>query len=109
MLKFGLLCTNQGRWKNQQIISQNWIERSLQFYFTAVADSKTYYSYQFWGANVNINNSQVKAFGAWGNGGQWIVIVPSLELVVVAIAGNYNNPSLSDQAYDMIANEIIRQ
>jgi CubicO group peptidase (beta-lactamase class C family) len=104
MVKFGHLYVNKGKWKNAQIISPDWIDRTLQFYTTAVEDPKTFYGYQFWGAKVSVNNSKVNAYAAMGKGGQVVLIIPSLELVVVVTAGNYSTGL--DRSYDMIANEI---
>jgi CubicO group peptidase (beta-lactamase class C family) len=104
MVKFGLLYVNKGEWKNTRIISSDWIERTLQFYFTAVEDPETFYGYQFWGANVIVSGSKVNAYAAMGKGGQIILIIPSLELVVVVTAGNYSTGL--DQSYDMIADGI---
>jgi CubicO group peptidase (beta-lactamase class C family) len=104
MMKFGLLYVNEGKWKNKQIISSDWVGRTLQFYTTAVEDPKTYYGYQFWGADVTVNNSKINAYAAMGKGGQVILIIPALELVVVVTAGNYSTGV--DRSYDMIANEI---
>jgi CubicO group peptidase (beta-lactamase class C family) len=104
MMKFGLLYINEGKWKNRQIISSDWVGRTLQFYTTAVEDPKTYYGYQFWGANVTVNTLKTNAYAAMGKGGQVILIIPALELVVVVTAGNYSTGV--DRSYDMIANEI---
>jgi CubicO group peptidase (beta-lactamase class C family) len=104
MVKFGHLYLNKGKWKNAQIISPDWIERTLQFYFTALEEPETLYGYQFWGANVIVSDSKVKAYAAMGKGGQIILIIPALELVVAVTAGNYSTGL--DQTYEMIAKEV---
>ena len=105
MAKLGLLYTHKGKWKNKQVISANWIRQSLQFHFLTIYPG-TYYGFQFWGAEADIDNSKVKALAAMGNGGQLIVIIPSLEITIVVTAGNYGNNELGQQSYAMIANEI---
>jgi CubicO group peptidase (beta-lactamase class C family) len=104
MLKIGLLYINNGKWKNKQVIPVNWIRETLQFYFTTDF-SETYYGYQFWGTDVDFNNSKVKAFAAMGNGGQLIVIMPTLKVIIVVTAGNYGT-ELGAQSYEMVASEI---
>jgi len=105
MVKIGILYTNNGKWKNKQVISSEWIQQTLKFHF--LTDSPdTHYGYQFWGADVTINNSPAKAFAAMGNGGQFILVIPSLDVTIVATAGNYGNAQLNWQPYEMIAKEI---
>jgi CubicO group peptidase (beta-lactamase class C family) len=105
LLKFGLLYLNSGKWKGKRIIPVDWISQSLQFHFTT-NDPTTHYGYQFWGTNVKINNSGVEAFAAIGNGGQYIIIIPSLHVLIVVTAGNYGDNKLSQQSYEMVANEL---
>ena len=105
LAKFGLLYLNKGKWKNNQLIAADWIEQSHQYYFQTKYP-ETFYGFQFWCADATINNSQTKVFAAQGNGGQWVVMIPTLELTIVVTAGNYGNNQLSSQSYAMIENEI---
>ena len=104
MVKFGLLYVNGGKWKNKQIIPANWIGESLQYHFTTDY-TDTHYGYQFWGGDAHIVKTKYKAFAAMGFGGQNIVVIPSLEVVVVVTAGNYGR-NLGQQSYEMIDKEI---
>ena len=67
MAKFGLLYINKGTWNNKNILPVSWINESLNFYFTTVYPD-TKYGYQFWGADLIIDNQELKGFAAMGNG-----------------------------------------
>ena len=61
-----------------------------------------FYGYQWWLGRSLINRQEVKWISAVGWGGQRMYIVPSLDLVVVVMAGLYDNPVLQP-----IVGEII--
>ncbi|MAT44779.1 MAG: hypothetical protein CL609_20785 [Anaerolineaceae bacterium] len=84
--KFGLLYLNDGVFDDQQIIPSDWVEDSLQTYSVNEAFVKKVgdfrdigYGYQWWSANAG--NHHVNF--AWGHGGQLIVLVEDLDMVVV--------------------------
>ena len=93
MAKFGYLFLNGGLWQSEQIISQQWIDISTQ----KLIDPNNYttnfswadgYGYQWW-MWEDIYGVNFSAYFASGWGGQWIIIAPQLNLVVVSTAGNY--------------------
>lgn len=106
MAKFGCLYINNGFWNGKEIIPTSWINESLRYYYTGVAP-ETNYGYQFWGADIPIGNQTFSAFAAMGNGGQIILVFPTAGIEVVVTAGNFYNPTLSSQTFNMIANEIF--
>ncbi|MGC1204488.1 MAG: serine hydrolase [Flavobacteriaceae bacterium] len=81
MARFGLLFLNDGKWKNEQIISKNWIER-------AVTSSKPNinYGYMWWlnkkGARHWENVSEDIYYAA-GFGGNFIIVDEKHNIVVV--------------------------
>jgi len=109
MAKFGLLLLRGGKWNKKQIIPTNWIKDSFRYYFLAYPDPNepTYYGFQFWCADIKINNKIEKVVAAMGNGGQIILVVPSLELAVVVTAGNFYVQKLEGQSYSLIADNIF--
>ncbi len=104
MAKFGLLYLNKGVWENKKIIPVSWVDESLSYYFTGVAP-ETNYGYQFWGADILIDNEMVQNFAAMGNGGQIVLVMPTKSIEIVVTAGNYY--ARPDQTFTMIANEIF--
>lgn len=85
--KFGQLYLDGGRWKGRQVIPQAWVEQSVAPQSSGAVSSGQY-GYQWW----------LKAFGekaystyyAMGHGGQFIFVVPELELVTV-ITSRFQN------------------
>jgi CubicO group peptidase (beta-lactamase class C family) len=105
MLKLGMLYQQGGRWNGRQIISRDWVARSIQAWST-VGDQP--YGYFWWHQWVEASTPQgprrVDMVDASGNGGQKIYLVPSLDLIVVLTGGNYN---VSSPATGIMANEIL--
>ena len=87
--KFGLLYLEDGNYQGDQIISTDWIHASLRTYSEKAKDygrSLTFrdlgYGYGWWTATVDDHEF---AF-AWGHGGQLIVILEELDMVIVTTA-----------------------
>ena len=80
MAKFGLLYLNNGVWDGEQIISEQWINDSTTVQFICSSGSANY-GYQWWVRTFGNNNYD--AYFAQGHFGQYIFVVPDLELIVV--------------------------
>jgi CubicO group peptidase (beta-lactamase class C family) len=92
MLKFGELYRNGGVWNGQRILSQSWVEESLaQHTVLENARDNNAYGYLFWHHTYEVGGRKFEALEARGAGGQFITIVPELELVLVITSGNYRN------------------
>lgn len=85
--RFGLLFLRNGQWKNRQIIPKKWIEESTNAYSNA--GSGIGYGYMWWVSTGNWhlgNKVEGKAYSARGYWGQYIVILPEYNLVVVQVS-----------------------
>jgi len=79
MLRLGALYLNGGRASDgRQVVPRAWVEASLQPR-TRSGWSGHEYGYGWWSRTSGAH----RVFYAWGYGGQFIYVVPSLELVVV--------------------------
>lgn len=80
--RFGLLFLNKGAWNGKQLISQDWIEIA-----TASSPAQVNYGYMWWlnkkGTSRFWEGVPENVFYAAGFGGNFIVIVPDEELVIV--------------------------
>ncbi len=89
MARFGLLFARSGRWRGNQIIPEAWIRESTRTHsITSRRNSKSVgYGLMWWtvrpGRRHFKNHLGDDAFSARGNGGQFIIVAPSLDLVVV--------------------------
>jgi CubicO group peptidase (beta-lactamase class C family) len=94
MAKIGQLVLAGGRWNGRQIVSKEWIETSTAPKIKAIADGfNGLYGYLWWLARSRVNGREVDWVAAQGRGGQYIRIVPDLDLVVVLTAGYYQDYS----------------
>jgi CubicO group peptidase (beta-lactamase class C family) len=107
MAKFGYLYLNGGNWQGKQIISPDWIDRSIQKHSSLQNqwDDLDGYGYQWW-LWEDINGTQVNAYAASGWGGQWIIVLPDYNTVFVTTAGNYYT-DVEIPAYLMLVDYIL--
>ena len=82
MIKIGQLIINKGLYKNKRIVSEEWIENSTSPKISTnnATPYGTSYCCCWWGGTI----SKYDYVFANGWGGQFIVIIPSLKLVVTA-------------------------
>jgi CubicO group peptidase (beta-lactamase class C family) len=95
MAKIGQLVLAGGRWDDNQIVSKAWIETSTAPKLKATDNQS--YGYLWWLGGARFNGRRVTWVGALGRGGQYIRIVPELDLVVAVTAGYYQD--YSQQAF----------
>ena len=112
MAKFGLLYLNSGLWDDQQIISSQLIEETMQAQIATPINVEPLlprmdYSYQFWIPTFAVGSGQHSIVLATGNGGQHIIINRNLNLVVVITAGNYNQWNLPGKYPEDLYFDII--
>jgi CubicO group peptidase (beta-lactamase class C family) len=90
MAKFGYLFLNDGIWQNERIISQKWIDESTFKHINLIQNWSDLdgYGYQWW-LWQTIFAEDFPAYAASGWGGQWIIICPALNIIVVSTGGNY--------------------
>lgn len=86
--KVGQILLDKGQWKGKSIVPAAWLEASVTPRTRAFGEVE--YGYQWWlGAS---QQSGMRWIAGFGNGGQRLVVIPDLELVIVINAGNYNKP-----------------
>jgi hypothetical protein len=79
MGRSGLLFLRGGRWREQQIVPEEWVERSIVPY--SITGSTLDYGYMWWvGDPVDWNGHTL--YAALGGSGQAIFVVPDLEVVI---------------------------
>ena len=81
LAKIGFLYLNNGYWNGQSIVPEQWVKESTVQQIQAVSHpiyGTFWYGYQWWVKKVDGCNS----YRAWGRRGQFIVVVPELDLVI---------------------------
>jgi CubicO group peptidase (beta-lactamase class C family) len=94
MARFGLLYLRNGEWRGEQVIPSEWIDESTKSY--SDAGPGVGYGYLWWVAKGHLFGSKIKgaAYSARGHGGQYIVVIPSRNLVV-AYLSNYDESGIN--------------
>jgi len=87
-LKLGQLMLNGGTWHGKRILSSDFVSRASS---AARELNGIQYGYLWWSITYPYKNRTVRAFFAGGNGGQGIMVVPELDLVISTFAGNYGD------------------
>ena len=105
MLRIGELFLNRGQYEGRQIVPESWIDRMWDVY--AVSPWNGHRHGYYWWSRV-FGGEQTHF--AWGYGGQYIFIVPRLELVVVFTSSLTNRPrgvNHNRVIQDFLSHEII--
>jgi len=92
LAKLGQLVLERGRWGEQQLVPADWLDQSFAPH--AHVEEGLDYGYQWWLGRLSENGQPWVA--GFGNGGQRVIVVPGLHLVVVIMAGNYNQSDQSE-------------
>jgi len=87
-MKLGQLMLNDGTWEGRRILGHDFVARASAplYHLRGV-----YYGYLWWGIDFPYKDRTVHAFYAGGAGGQGVVVIPALDLVIATYAGNYSS------------------
>ncbi|MBU0544826.1 MAG: beta-lactamase family protein [Proteobacteria bacterium] len=112
LAKIGFLYLNNGYWNGQSIVSEYWVKESTDQQIQAFSHPiyGTFgYGYQWWVKKIDGCSS----FRAWGRRGQFIVIVPELDLVIVVTSNvRLPHPPTSihySPLFDLVAASVQRK
>jgi len=119
MMKIGEMVRQKGVWNGHRIVSALWLEKStstpvsipnfsfVKFSRSAVAvPQPTYYGYYWYREEIRTSAFRENVLFASGNGGQYIMIIERLGIVVVFTQGNYNSWK-AKRAFDLLARFIL--
>ncbi|MBL7714693.1 MAG: serine hydrolase [Bdellovibrionales bacterium] len=96
--RFGLLYARGGRWKNQQILSRDWLKTTLRDLAPSLkrkgAEKRSYANQ--WHLNLPYADGSGRPYNDWpedtilafGHRGQYLLVVPSLDLVVARVGAD---------------------
>lgn len=102
MLKLGILAINKGKWNGEQLVPEAFITKATsQIIVTGDDDvfgggkdiSNQGYGFFWWNADMKYGNKSYFSASAQGGGGQYIILVDELDLIVV-VTGHDDNSTL---------------
>ena len=92
LARIGYLVLRQGRWGERQVVPSEWIAASVQPLSSGneliYAPYNPGYGYFWWTFPRERSGAGAEVIAASGAGGQWLFIVPALDLVVAIVASN---------------------
>lgn len=88
--KLGYLWLNKGVWEGRQIVSRQWVETSVMPQLST-GEEGSYYGYGWW-----VNTGELESYRADGRGGQYVAVVPELNLILATTGGGFELDDLDD-------------
>ncbi|QSB29047.1 serine hydrolase [Flavobacterium sp. CLA17] len=102
--KYGQLYQNKGSWNGKQILSQEWVTKSLSRQME-IGEGE-YYGYLFWNKTYKIKDVEYEVCYSSGNGGNRIFIFKDKPIVIVITSEAYNTP-YGEKQVDKIMEEYL--
>ncbi len=104
-LKLGQMYLNGGTWHGTRVVSRKWVEQSTMPHATAPDSSHDGYA---WHLHTLMHNGKAyREYDASGNGGQLMIVLPELDIVVAFNAGNYNRYRVWRKFRDELVPEYV--
>ncbi len=103
-LKMGQLMLDGGVWKGTRILGKEYVVRASA---PRVRIQGRAYGYLWWGMDYPWNGRTVHAYAALGAGGQDVIVVPELGLVVLSYASNYGDRISRDIQGRFMTQELL--
>jgi CubicO group peptidase (beta-lactamase class C family) len=115
LLKIGQLYLDGGVWNGRRVISRSWVSQSTAPHVeineaTTGMDAETFANVAIRGADgyawhrygVRVGGRTIETYEANGNGGQFLIVAPEYDLVVVITGGNYGQGGIWNRWRDEI-------
>ena len=106
MVQFGELYLRRGQVSGVQVLPESWVDASFVTRVQSSREQDRYYGYGWWSREL----AGYPVHYAWGYGGQFIFVIPKLDLVVVTTS--VSEPSSERRShlraiYDLVEDLII--
>lgn len=103
MAKLGTLTMNKGKWNGEQLIPEAYITKATSRIVTTGDDevfgggkdiSQQGYGYFRWNADMTVGDKTYYSTSAQGGGGQYIILIDALDLMIVVTGHDGSSPTL---------------
>jgi CubicO group peptidase (beta-lactamase class C family) len=98
MIKIGAMMLNKGVWNGNGIITEDWVSRCADPYpgntgirIPGEDAGKTAYAYTWWTNRISYKGGRTPCYFALGWGGQKILVLPDLDMVLAFTGANYTS------------------
>jgi len=93
-LKLGQLYLSGGVWNGNRLLSEAWVKDSItqhsRFPPVIASDTDHGYTYAWHTRHLQVEGRQFRDYYAAGNGGQYVLVLPDLDMVVGITGGDYS-------------------
>jgi len=97
MAKVGKLILEKGKWQNRQVLSAQWINKSLKT-FSRLPEDKGY-GYGWW------TNDKMGYYEAAGRGRQTISVIPAKNMIVTMLGGEFDAGTIGKYIFRAIESD----
>ena len=105
LLKIAQLYLNEGEWQGKRLVSASWVRSSTSPH--AQIDDDTNYGYLWWIKTFKVGEKSCPSFFMSGNGGNKVVAIPSLDMVVVITSTNYSTRGMHEQTEKILTDYVL--
>jgi CubicO group peptidase (beta-lactamase class C family) len=111
-LKLGQVYLSGGLWNGQRIVSQKWVELSTAYHATFIRpvvdiDLNHQYGYGWHIHQFTVAGHVYREYAAEGNGGQLVMVIPEVDLVVAINGGKYGSLDWYRWALEVLPRYLI--
>lgn len=119
-IKIGQLMLNDGMWNGKRVVTKEWVKRSSSPMVKIKARTTSNclpestpdlclrrYGYLWWHIDFPFKGRTVHAYYAGGNGGQSVMVIPELDMVVETFAGNYASSTALRVREDIVQRFVL--
>lgn len=107
LLKIGQLLLDKGTFESQSLIPQSWVDEMLQERIEISEERRITYGYLWWIFEFIIESKTVKAFAASGNGGNYLFVVPDMNLTAVVTSQAYNSRNMHQNSQEIFTKYVV--
>lgn len=105
--KFAQLYKNNGVWNGRQILSKEWIHKTLSHQIQVPGRKNEFYSYLFWNKSYEYKGKNYESYYCSGNGGNEFLIFQDLPIVIIITSKAYNKPYGHPQSERIVKDFIL--
>ncbi|WP_394748909.1 serine hydrolase domain-containing protein [Spongiimicrobium salis] len=107
MIKWGILAMNKGKWEGEQLVSEAFMNKAIHSIVRQSEDenfadqgnvTNVGYGYFWWQADMKVGHKNYFTTSARGGGGQYIMLIEELDLMIVITAHDLDNNTLQTTA-----------
>lgn len=105
LLKFGTLYLDGGVWNGARLVSADWVKQSTAHQVSRPDGSDDGFG---WHRHVlRVGTKSFQTYEASGNGGQFLIVIPELQLTAVVTAGNYGQYGVWKGIREVLIPEVM--